>query len=310
VSLGLVFMGTPRFALPTLQAVIEAGHRVLAVYTKPPREAGRGLEQRLSPIHRFALHAGLPVETPLSLKPDEIRARFAGYAADAVVVVAYGLVLPEALLNAPSHGSFNVHASLLPRWRGAAPINRAIMAGDRQTGVTIMRMTEGLDEGPICLSKAVTIDERETAGELHDRLASEGAGLMVEALLRLEQGALAQMPQPEEGATYASKITKAEARIDFARSSSEVLRHIHGLSPAPGAWCTAAVGQKRQRLKILKAEAVPGVGPPAHIIDEEFTIACAAGAVRPLIVQREGKAAMPREEFLRGLPLKPGDRLD
>jgi methionyl-tRNA formyltransferase len=308
VSLRLIFMGTPDFALPTL-AGIAAGHKILAVYTQPPRHAGRGQKQRLSPVHRFAADARLPVETPESLRSQKVHSALMAQGADAAIVVAYGLILPKAVLNSFPLGSFNVHASLLPRWRGAAPINRAIMAGDRETGVTIMRMTEGLDDGPICLSKSLTIRDGETAGELHDRLAHEGASLMVEALRRLEQGTLVEAPQPEEGATYAPKITKSETHIDFNRPAKKVLDHIHGLSPFPGAWCSAKIGDKTQRLKIIKAEAVKAAGAPAHIIDDDFTIACGEGAVRPLIIQREGRAAMPRDEFLRGYPLKPGDRL-
>jgi methionyl-tRNA formyltransferase len=303
-------MGTPDFALPALAGIIAAGHKILSVYTQPPRRAGRGLEERLSPVHRFAADARLPVETPESLRSEKVQSALIGEGADAAVVVAYGLILPKALFNSFPLGSFNIHASLLPRWRGAAPINRAIMAGDRETGVTVMRMTEGLDEGPICLSKSLAIREGETAGELHDRLAQEGASLMVEALRRLEQGTLVEAPQPQEGATYAPKITKSETHIDFNRPARKVLDHIHGLSPFPGAWCSTRIGDKPQRLKIIKAEAVKAAGSPAQIIDSDFTIACGEGAIRPLIILREGKAAMPREEFLRGSPLKPGGRLE
>jgi methionyl-tRNA formyltransferase len=309
VSLRLIFMGTPDFAVPTLKSLIDAGHTLLSVYTQPPREAGRGLKERSSPVHRFATEAGLPVETPSSLKSRETQLAFSAGNPDAAVVVAYGRILPLTLLDAPRLGSFNLHASLLPRWRGAAPINRAIMAGDRETGVTVMRMTEGLDEGPICLSRRVSIGEHETAGELHDRLAVEGAGLMIDAMKRLEQGTLPQTAQAPEETTYALKITKAEAHIDFDRPARHVLRHIHGLSPFPGAWVTAKIGGTPRRLKILKAEASGGKGPPGGIIDDDFTIACAEGAVRPLIVQREGRAQLPRHEFLRGHPLAAGDRL-
>ncbi|HYM98418.1 MAG TPA: methionyl-tRNA formyltransferase [Aestuariivirgaceae bacterium] len=303
-------MGTPDFALPALAGIIAAGHEILAVYTQPPRRAGRGLEERLSPVHRFAADARLPVETPESLRSEKVQSALIGEGADAAVVIAYGLILPKALLNSFPLGSFNIHASLLPRWRGAAPVNRSIMAGDRETGVTIMRMTEGLDEGPICLSNSLAIREGETAAELHDRLAQEGASLMVEALRRLEQGTLVEVPQPEEGATYAPKIAKSETHIDFNRPARNVLDHIHGLSPFPGAWCSTRFGDKPQRLKIIKAEAVKAAGSPAQIIDSDFTIACGEGAIRPLIIQREGKAAMPRDEFLRGSPLKPGGRLE
>jgi methionyl-tRNA formyltransferase len=309
VSLRLVFMGTPDFAVPTLKSLIDEGHSILSVYTRPPSRAGRGLKERLSPVHGFAKAAGLAVETPASLRAPEIREHFIARKADAAVVVAYGQILPSALLDAPRLGSFNLHASLLPRWRGAAPINRAIMAGDRETGVTVMRMTEGLDEGPVCLSNSVVIGDNETAGELLDRLAVAGASLMVEALARLQKGTLSQTPQGAEAATYAPKIDKAEAHIDFARPAATVLRHIHGLSPFPGAWAMVALAGGSQRLKFLKAEVAEGRAEPGRIIDDDFAIACRVGAIRPLIIQREGKAPLSRREFLRGHPLKSGSTL-
>jgi methionyl-tRNA formyltransferase len=303
-------MGTPEFAVPTLKALLDTGHKLLAVYTRAPRQAGRGLGVRPSPVHEAAWAAGLKIETPESLRSADVQVSFAALDADAAIVVAYGLLLPRPVLDAPRLGSLNLHASLLPRWRGAAPINRAIMAGDRETGLTIMRMTEGLDEGPCCLVKRLQIGENETAGELHDRLASAGANLMVQALSRLEQGVLGCVPQPPEGATYASKITKAGAHIDFNKPAREVLDHIRGLSPIPGAWCILGIEGKPQRLKILKAELADGQGPPGQIIDHRFAIACAKGAIRPLVLQRQAKAALPLAEFLRGQPLKPGDRLE
>ncbi|MGH6874253.1 MAG: methionyl-tRNA formyltransferase [Aestuariivirgaceae bacterium] len=309
MSLRLIFMGTPEFAVPALEAVISAGHRILAVYTRPPRQAGRGLHERFSPVHQAAVSAGLPVETPATFRSEEVLKSFRDKHADAAVVVAYGMILPKPVLEAPGLGAYNIHASLLPRWRGAAPLSRAIMAGDRTTGVTIMRMTEGLDEGPICLMRTAAIGENETAGELHDRLARFGADLILGALADLERGTLPMVPQSFEGVTYAAKISKAETHIDFTRSAQEVLNHIHGLSPHPGAWAAAAVGGGRQRVKMLKAELAKGSGAQGTIIDDDFAIACADGAIRPLILQREGRAAMQRAEFLRGLSLRPGARL-
>jgi methionyl-tRNA formyltransferase len=309
VSLRLIFMGTPDFAVPALLAIKAAGHSILTVYTRPPRQAGRGLHERLSPVHRAAAAAGLEVETPASFSSDDVRRSFLNKHADAAVVVAYGLILPKAILDAPRLGAYNVHASLLPRWRGAAPVNRAIMAGDRTTGVTIMRMTEGLDEGPVCLMRTSEIGDNETAGELHDRLARLGADLMVAALTDLERGTLPMVPQSSEGVTYAAKISKGETHIDFARPAKDVLNHINGLSPHPGAWVAAPAGGRLQRVKLLKAERAEGSGTPGTIIDDDLAIACADGAIRPLVLQREGRAAMKREEFLRGLALRAGDRL-
>jgi methionyl-tRNA formyltransferase len=308
--LELTFMGTPDFALPTLEKLLAAGHRILSVYTRPPRQAGRGLGERLSPVHRFALDRGLQIETPASLKTEAAERAFLERRPDAAVVVAYGLILPGPVLAGSRFGSYNLHASLLPRWRGAAPINRAIMAGDERSGVTIMRMTQGLDEGPICLSAAVPIKSGETAGELHDRLAQRGASLMIEALDRLERGTLTETPQPEEGVTYAAKIDKSETRLDFANPAARVLNHIHGLSPWPGAWCGLRRDGRLHRLKILKAEPAPGGGRPGEIIDADFAIACGQGAVRPLLIQREGKSPLPRAEFLRGMALAAGDGLE
>jgi methionyl-tRNA formyltransferase len=308
--LRLAFMGTPAFALPTLKAILEQGHDIRAVYTRAPRKAGRGLAERPSPVHEFASAKGLRVETPGNLRGADALGNFRRLDLDAAVIVAFGLILPRPLLEAPRHGCYNLHASLLPRWRGAAPINRAILAGDRETGVTIMRMSEGLDQGPICRSASLLIGETETAGELHDRLAPLGARLMVEALDELETGALRQTPQPEAGVTYAAKIDKSETHIDFAQAAERVLRHIHGLSPVPGAWCALRVGEKLHRLKLLKAEPAAGHGRPGEIQDEDFAIACGSGAIRPLILQREGKSPLPRAEFLRGLPVPRGSRAE
>jgi methionyl-tRNA formyltransferase len=309
VSLRLIFMGTPEFAVPALEAIIAAGHSIRAVYTRPPRQAGRGLHQRLSPVHDAAAAAGLTVETPASFRSEDDRRSFLDKHTDAAVIVAYGLILPKDVLDAPRLGAYNIHASLLPRWRGAAPLNRAIMAGDRTTGITIMRMTEGLDEGPVCLMRPAAIGENETAGELHDRLARLGADLILEALTDLERGTLPMVPQSSEGVTYAVKISKGETHVDFTRPAGKVLNHINGLSPHPGAWATVPAGGRLQRVKLLKAELAAGSGAPGTIIDDDFAVACADGAIRPLILQREGRAAMKREEFLRGLSLHSGNRL-
>lgn len=309
MSLRLIFMGTPEFAVPAFQAIITAGHSILSVYTRPPRQAGRGLHERLSPVHNAAAAAGLNVETPSSFRSEDVRRSFLNKHADAAVVVAYGLILPKAVLDAPRLGAYNIHASLLPRWRGAAPLNRAIMAGDRTTGITIMRMTEGLDEGPVCLMRTAAIGENETAGELHDRLARLGADLILAALTDLERGTLPMVPQSSEGVTYAAKISKGETHVDFARPAKNVLNHINGLSPHPGAWAAVPAGGRLQRVKLLKAERAEGASAPGTIIDDDLAIACADGAIRPLILQREGRAAIKREEFLRGLTLHLGDRL-
>jgi methionyl-tRNA formyltransferase len=295
----LVFMGTPDFAVSTLKALIAAGHEIACVYSQPPRPAGRGMAERPSPVHAFAASQGIAVRTPLSLKEPTEQARFAELNADAAVVVAYGLLLPKPVLDAPRLGCFNVHASLLPRWRGAAPIQRAIMSGDADSGVTIMRMEEGLDTGPMCKVGKLPITPATTAQALHDALAALGARLMVEALTEPQ---LACVPQPAEGVTYARKIDKAEARIDFAKSASEVRHHIHGLSPFPGAWFPV----KGTRIKVLLCEVVDGAGTPGTFIDDRLTIACGSAAIRLLRLQREGKGAMEAEEFLRGFPIPSG----
>ena len=255
-------MGSSDFAVPTLRGLIAAGHRVSAVYTRPPRAAGRGMEERPTPVHRVALEHDIAVRTPAGFAEGNEQAAFARLNADAAIIVAYGVILRRPILEAPRFGCFNVHPSLLPRWRGAAPIERAILAGDKQTGVTIMRMDEGLDTGPVCLSKSLALDDTTSAGELHERLAAEGAALMVEALDRLERGDLELRPQATEGVTYAAKLDKSEAHIDFARPAHEVLRHIHAYSPRPGAFTDVMAADANLRLKILKAERAAGGGAP------------------------------------------------
>lgn len=305
----IVFMGTPQFSVPVLEAILAAGHEVVAVYTQPPRPAGRGMAESKSPVHVTADKHGLRVITPVNFKADEDRADFAALQADAAVVVAYGLLLPETVLNAPRLGCYNLHASKLPRWRGAAPIQRAIMAGDDVTAVMVMRMEKGLDTGPICLSHEIAITPQTTAASLHDELSHAGAPLMVEALRRLEAGTLVETPQPEHGVTYAAKIDKAEARIDFGKSAKAVAAHIRGLSPFPGAWTPVKSGRDEERLKVLNAVAVSGSGRPGEVLDGELTVACAQDAVRLTQVQRAGKKPVSAQEFLRGFPLPPGSRI-
>jgi methionyl-tRNA formyltransferase len=307
--MNLVFMGTPDFAVGILDALVVHGHKILAVYSQPPRPAGRGQAEQPSPVHRRANELGIDVRTPASLKDAREQQRFADLEADAAIVVAYGLLLPLPVLAAPRHGCFNVHASLLPRWRGAAPIQRAIMAGDAETGVSIMRMEQGLDTGPVCLTKRVPITASTTFRTLHDELATIGAAAMVEALTELEAGSLRCAPQPADGVAYARKIDKAEARIDFNRTAAEVRNHIHGLSPFPGAWCLFPDRGRDVRVKILKCETADGAGAPGEVLDDRLTIACALGAIRFLDVQREGKGAISADAFLLGLPVATGTRL-
>lgn len=304
--LRIIFMGTPDFAVPTLRAILEAGHEVVCVFTQPPRAAGRGMALRKSPVQLQAEDAGLPVQTPERLKSPEERERFRALNADAAIVVAYGLILPKAILDAPRFGCFNVHASLLPHWRGAAPINRAIMAGDRETGVSIMRVEEGLDAGPVCLGVRVAIGPEETAGELHDRLAMIGASLMVSALEKLEQGNLSCRRQHDEGATYAPKLDARETRINWRLLARDVHDRIRGLSPHPGAWFEIGLNGKRERIKVLRSVIASGAGMPGMILDDHLTVACGEGAVRLTEVQRAGKRPMSAEDFLRGLTLLPG----
>jgi methionyl-tRNA formyltransferase len=303
----IVFMGTPDFAVPTLSAILTAGHRVAAVYTRAPRPAGRGMGDRKSPVHAYAEAAGLPVLTPRSLRDDAQQGTFASHEADVAVVVAYGLILPRPVLSAPRNGCLNLHASALPRWRGAAPIQRALMSGDTATAASIMRMEEGLDTGPVCLMEPVPIGSDTTAGELHDVLAERGAMLMARALAGMERGALACVPQPDEGVTYAAKIDKAETGIDFTRTAAEVHNHVRGLSPFPGAWF--AVGDKGERIKVLRMRVVSATGPPGTVLDAAPTVACGEGAVELVELQRAGKRPMPAAELLRGFPLPQGTRL-
>ncbi|QGX99419.1 methionyl-tRNA formyltransferase [Roseovarius faecimaris] len=299
----VIFMGSPEFSVPVLDALVEAGHEIAAVYCQPPRPAGRGKKDRPTPVQARAEALGLPVRHPTSLKDPGAQEAFADVKADIAVVVAYGLLLPQAVLDAPRHGCVNIHASLLPRWRGAAPIHRAIMAGDAETGVCIMQMEAGLDTGPVLWREATPIGAEETTGQLHDRLSEMGARLIVEALERLET--LTPEPQPQEGVTYAAKIEKAEARIDWAWRAEEVDRQIRGLSPFPGAWCEA----DGQRIKLLASRMAQGCGAPGQILDEALNVACGRGAVRLLRLQRAGGKAQDAQEFLRGMPLLKGTRL-
>jgi methionyl-tRNA formyltransferase len=292
----IVFMGTPVFSVAALEALVGAGHEIVCAYTQPPRPAGRGKKEQPSPVQARAEALGIPVRHPTSLKGAEAQAEFAALGADVAVVVAYGLILPQAILDAPRHGCLNIHASLLPRWRGAAPIHRAIMAGDAETGVCIMQMEAGLDTGPVLLRKVTAIGAEETTGELHDRLAVIGAEAIVEALAKLS--GLTPVVQLDEGVTYAAKIDKAEARIDWTRPAAEVARLIHGLSPFPGAWCDVA----GERVKFHGARVVAGEGAPGEVISG-FTVACGEGAVEITRVQREGKKAMAAGEVLRGMDL-------
>jgi len=300
----LIFMGTPDFSVPVLDALVEAGHEVAAVYCQPPRPAGRGKKDRPTPVHARAEALGLEVRHPVSLKGAEAQAAFAALGAEVAVVVAYGLILPQAVLDAPARGCLNIHASLLPRWRGAAPIHRAVMAGDDRTGVCIMQMEAGLDTGPVLLRRDVGIGPEDTTADLHDRLSSLGAEAVVEALSRL--GDLTPEPQPEAGVTYAAKIDKAEARIDWTRPAEEVDRLIRGLSPFPGAWCESG----GDRLKLLASRMAGGSGAPGEVISTApLTVACGTGAVEVLRLQRPGKGAQPSGEALRGMALAVGDRL-
>jgi methionyl-tRNA formyltransferase len=299
----IIFMGTPDFSVPVLEALVEAGHEIAAVYCQPPRPAGRGKKDRPSPVQARAEALGLTVRHPESLKGADEQAAFAALEADVAVVVAYGLILPQAVLDAPKRGCLNIHASLLPRWRGAAPIHRAIMAGDRETGVCIMQMEAGLDTGPVLLCRVTPIGAEETTGELHDRLSQMGAAAIVEALERLD--ALRPEPQPGDGVTYAQKIDKAEAKIDWGWTAEEVDRQIRGLSPFPGAW----IEHRGQRIKLLKSCLARGCGAPGTVLDDALTVACGRGAVQVLRLQRAGKGAQDADEFLRGMALPRGTRL-
>jgi len=312
MSLRVVFMGTPDFSVPTLMEIVGQGHDVVAVYSQPPRPAGRGMDLKKSPVHEAAESFGIPVYTPSSLKGADEQEAFAALDADVAVVVAYGLILPRAILDAPQFGCFNLHASLLPRWRGAAPINRAIMAGDAETAVQVMRMEEGLDTGPVCLSETVAIGDNMTAGELHDRLSGLGGDLMVRALAALSRSALDEQAQADEGVTYADKLSKQETRIDWSKPAAEVHNQIRGLSPFPGAWCEITLGGKAERVKILRSTLGEGEGSPGTVLytNDVPVIACGTGAVRLEQVQRAGKKPMSGADFLRGASLSDGAVLD
>ncbi|CDX19088.1 10-formyltetrahydrofolate:L-methionyl-tRNA(fMet) N-formyltransferase [Mesorhizobium plurifarium] len=310
MPLRVIFMGTPDFSVPTLRAIAEAGHEIVGVYTQPPRAAGRrGLELTPSPVQREAERLGLDVRTPASLKSEAEQQAFAALRADVAVVVAYGLLLPKMVLDATRLGCLNGHASLLPRWRGAAPIQRAIMAGDSETGMMIMKMEEGLDTGPVALVEKCAIAPDMTAGELHDRLMAQGASLMVEALAQLGINCLTFTPQAAEGVTYARKIDKSETRVDWTRPSGEVHNHIRGLSPFPGAWCEVEIGGRMERLKLLRSTLSDGVGESGGILDDRLTVACGSGAVRLVEVQRAGGKPAAAQEFLRGAKIAKGMKL-
>lgn len=310
MALRIIFMGTPEFSAATFRALVKAGHEIVAVYSQPPRPAGRrGLELTKSPVHLAAEEIGITVRTPLSLKSEAEQEAFRALKADVAVVVAYGLLLPTAILEGTRLGAYNGHASLLPRWRGAAPIQRAIMEGDTETGMMVMKMDEGLDTGPVAMAQTVPISPDMTAGELHDILMETGASLMVSALAALEKGELKLTPQAEEGATYASKIAKQETRIDWSQKAMDVHNHIRGLSPFPGAWCEMIDGDKKERVKLLRSSLASGTGQPGNILDDQLTIACGEGAVRLTQLQRAGGKAMDAQNFLRGAKLGKGDKL-
>ncbi|MEM8876461.1 MAG: methionyl-tRNA formyltransferase [Pseudomonadota bacterium] len=304
--LRVVFMGTPDFAVPALIEIIGQGHEVLAAYSQPPRRSGRGQDVHPSPVHAQADTLAIPVFTPESLKTDESIETFRGLEADVAVVIAYGMLLPKPILDAPVHGCLNVHASLLPRWRGAAPIQRAIMAGDNETGVMVMRMEEGLDTGPVAMAERTTIGVNETAGSLHDRLSRLGADLIVRALAGLSRDALTFTPQAESGVTYARKIDKAETRIDWSLPAIDVHNHVRGLSPFPGAWFELDRDGKSERVKVLESAVVDADGPPGRIVDNALTIACGQGAVALRRLQRAGKSALSATDFQRGVALGEG----
>jgi methionyl-tRNA formyltransferase len=305
MTLRLAFMGSPTFALPALAELIEAGHEIVCVYSQPPRPAGRGKQDRPTPVHAFAAERGLEVRTPKSLKRAEAQEAFAALKLDAAIVVAYGLILPKAILDAPRLGAFNLHGSLLPRWRGAAPIQRAIMAGDRVTGVQVMRMEEGLDTGPVLATAETPIDVEDNTSTLHDRLAALGARLLIDTLEKVERGEAVATPQSEAGVTYAHKITPAEARINWTRPARELDWMIRGLAPSPGAWCEL----NGARIKVLHTRVGLGEGAPGEALDDEMLIACGGGALRLLKVQREGRAPLDAEAFLRGQAVPAGSRL-
>jgi methionyl-tRNA formyltransferase len=310
MSLRIIFMGTPDFSVPTLRSLKQAGHEIVAVYTQPPRPGGRrGLDLVKSPVHQAAELLGIPVFTPLNFKAEEDRAAFIAHQADVAVVVAYGLLLPVAILEGTRLGCYNGHASLLPRWRGAAPIQRAIMAGDDKTGMMVMKMEKGLDTGPVAITAEITITQEMTAGELHDALMLSGARAMVAAMEKLEADDLPLTPQPENGVLYAAKIDKGETRIDFSKPARDVHNHIRGLSPFPGAWFEAEINGKAERIKVLASQLSDGAGDVGTVLNGELTIACGEGAVRLLKLQKAGGKPLAAQEFLRGSPIAAGTRL-
>ncbi len=309
MPLRLIFMGTPEFAVPTLLELVAHGHEIAAVYTRAAKPAGRGMKLQLGPVEQEARRLGIPVLTPATLKTPEAEREFRAHNADVAVVVAYGMILPKTILETPRLGCFNLHASLLPRWRGAAPINRAIMAGDTETGVMVMKMDAGLDTGDIAMAERIAITDAMTATDVHDALARLGGDLMARTMGALERGKLQLTKQSNEGVTYATKIEKAEARIDWNRPAREVLRHIHALSPFPGAWCEMPLEGEQVRVKILRCAMADGSGTPGEVLDDHLAVACKQGAIRILELQRAGKQPMKAEEFLRGSPLRPPARL-
>ena len=311
MALRIIFMGTPDFSVPTLKALVEAGHEVVAVYSQPPRPGGRrGLDLQKSPVHLAAEALNIPVFNPVNFKDPADREQFRSLNADVAVVVAYGLLLPVDILEGTRLGAYNGHASLLPRWRGAAPIQRAIMAGDAKSGIMIMKMEKGLDTGPVAFTREVDIGENMTAGELHDLLMHEGAQAMVEAIAKLEVGDLPLVTQAEEGVLYASKIDKGETRIDFNRPAKEVHNHIRGLSPVPGAWFEIELGGKLERIKVLSSELTDGAAGAGLVLDDRLSVACGSGAVRLTRLQKAGGKPLAAQEFLRGTPMPSGLRID
>jgi methionyl-tRNA formyltransferase len=305
----IVFMGTPHFACPTLRALVDHGYEVAAVYTRTPKPFGRGMRHRISPVHALASDLGLPVATPTNFRSDEPVDTLRAAAADVVVVVAYGLILPMAILSAPRHGCLNLHGSLLPRWRGAAPIQRSIMAGDKETGIAVMRMEPTLDTGPVAMVDKVVITDEMTAGELHDELAGRGATLMVRALQALEEGSLAFTRQSSDGVVYAAKIDNEECRIRWSDGASMVHNQIRGLSPVPGAFFEADLGRGRERIKVLRSKRADMNGRPGEVLDAQLAVGCGEGAVEIIAMQRAGKMAMTATEFLRGTPVGVGTKL-
>ncbi len=305
----VVFLGTPEFSVPTLSELVARGHEVVATYTREPALAGRGMAERKSPVHETAEKFGIAVHHPKSLRGEDAAELFRSHAADVAVVIAYGLILPKAILDAPAHGCLNLHASLLPRWRGAAPIHRAIMAGDSETGVMVMKMEEGLDTGPVGLAERVAIGENVTTGELHDKLSLLGADLIGRALAALERGSLSFTKQAADGVSYANKIDKNESKIDWSKPARDVHNHIRGLSPFPGAWFEVEIDGKPVRVKALHSQLAGGSGAPGTFLDDQLTVAAGGGAVKLIEVQRAGAKAMSAEEFLRGAKLGKGTKV-